>query len=183
MKTDVLVHNLRTLLYQRNALLGLCCMLAVATTAQSFFLFTKQERVVVVPPYLDKPISFDGRRPSASYLEQYGVFLGDLLLGKSAQTSGWQREIILKNTSPEFSSSLRQKLIEEEQTLKGQSVSYVFFANYVETRPEAMEVFLDGERISYIGGKQVTKARERYRLGFVFHGGRLLLDSLQEVSS
>ncbi len=181
MKADILAHNLRSLLFQRNSLLGLCFILAVGVALQSCFLFWKQERVVVVPPNLDKAISVGAHRPSPSYLEQFGIFLGDLLLSKSAQTSGWQRGVILQHASPAFSSSLRQRLIEEEQTLKGQSASYVFFTHGVSTQPDEMQVTLEGNRVFHVGGQQVSKNKARYRLGFVFKGGRLLLDSLEEV--
>ena len=103
MKMSVLDANLRGLYYQRNIFAAVSILLGIVLVVISCFLFVKRERIVVVPPVVGQEFWVDGNTISPTYLEQFGVFLGELLLNKSAQSALEQRTIILRHTDPSFS--------------------------------------------------------------------------------
>ncbi len=111
-------RNLNSLLVQRNFLTGLSLLLAVGLILATSFLFLKKERIVVVPSVIEKEFWVDSSTVSATYLEQFGLFLGQLLLTKSSYSADLHRTILCRHTEPNYLSPLKQKLVEEEETSK-----------------------------------------------------------------
>lgn len=178
MNRDFQVKTLKSLTFQRNMFAGLSALLGVSVLVSSSFLFLKQDRIVVVPPSLEKPFWIEGSRVSNSYLEQHGVFLGELLLNRSVESAPQQRAILLRQASPEFISALKVKLVQEEETLKKQGASYAFFPTGVEVDGPSMRVRLTGDRVFFVGGQQVSCKRESYTLSLKVSGGRVLLNGV-----
>lgn len=180
MNSEIHKHSLRNLTFQRNACLGLSALLSTSLIFVSAFLFMKSERVVVLPAVVEKEFWVDAQNVSATYLEQFGYFLGELLLSKSSQSASTQKAIVLRHTDPSFATQLHKKLSEEAQQLEKERASYVFYISGIYTNLRAQEVTLSGERTTYIGGKAVSTAAENYTLSFVYRGGRLLLSGITE---
>lgn len=171
-------QNIQNLVHQKNLFAWLSFLLALVVLTLSLFLFNKKERVVIVPPVVEREFWVDSYTVSSSYLEQFGVFIGQLVLGKSVQSAPSQRAILLRHTAPSYAGPLRQKLIEEEEFLKKQNASYVFFPSQVRVDPTQMEVHLTGDRAAYSGGVQVSLNKEHYILSFSYVSGRLLLTGI-----
>jgi len=190
MRKQLLDHNIRNLkpvkrdcVHSIPSFRSTYGVLSISLVVVSSFLFLKQERVVVVPPVLQTAISIDGNRPSPAYLEQMGIFLCKTLLEKNPVSCVWQKDMVLKHTSPAFFTTLRSRLIEEEKVLRDQKSSYTFNLRGVEVVAKENAVILEGDRTFYLGGKQISNKVEKYRMSFVFHAGRILIDSLEEISS
>lgn len=114
-----------------------------------------------------------------------GCFLGQLLLNKSAYSASIQRSVLLRHTDPSYSGALKQKLCEEEEILKKQSTSYVFYPTEVKINIEKLEVIFIGDRQTFVAGKQVSEEREGYLFQFSYTGSKLLLKGLSahEISN
>lgn len=106
------------LIFQRNVFAAFSFLSAVAIIILSSFLFFKQERVVIVPPVIEKEFWVDSQHVSPTYLEQFGYFLGQLLLAKSSQSAASQRTVLLRHTDPSYVGTLKKRLVEEEEILK-----------------------------------------------------------------
>ena len=174
-------HTLRGLNVQRNALFAIVCFLLVLSVSLSTLLFLKSERVIVIPAILEKEFWTEGATVSPSYLEQMGCFVGDLLLTRSPASADMQLTILMRQVAPAFVPMLSTKLTEELTKLKKDNASYVFFRTKVVVDPQKQNVTLEGDRTLFLGDKVLTTARERYRLGFINFGGRLLLASVERV--
>jgi len=174
-----LEKNLHYLLFQRNILAALAFLLVLALLILSVFLFIKQERVIVVPPVIEKEFWVDAQQVSPTYLEQFGYFLGQLLLSKSPQSAVAQRSVLLRHTAPAYAGMLKQRLIEEEEILKKQSASYVFYPIDIKVNMDQMSLLLTGDRVVFIGGKEVCQEKEGYILRFSYSGSRLLLTEVE----
>ena len=175
MKREYLEKSVQHLLYQRNAFLAMAVILCLTTFSMSLFLFSKRERFIVAPPVISQEFWVDSKGVSPTYIEQFGCFLGQLLLGKSALSAPSQREVLLRHTTPDYSGILRKRLIEEEEMLAKQSASYAFFPVQVKVNPESLEVTLLGDRVFFVLGDQVSITRESYSLRFTYDGHRMLL--------
>lgn len=172
-------HTLRGLTVQRNVFLALVFFLVVLAIALACLLFSKTERVIVIPAVVDKEFWVEGINVSPSYLEQIGCFIGDLLLTRSPASADMQLTLLMRQVDPSFAPRLSEKLSKELEKLKKDRASYVFFRTKVVVNPENQSVLLEGERTLILGDKVLSKARESYRLGFSNVGGQLLLSSLE----
>jgi len=168
---------------QRNVLLGLSFLMSGTLVLLSIFLFTKRERIIVVPPVIEKEFWVDSNQISPSYLEQIGLFIGQLILGKSSHSAAAQRAVLLRHVDPGFVGTLRKRLIEEEEILKKQNAAYVFYPIDIKTCLADMSLTLSGERLLFVAGSQVSSKKEEYTLCFSYEGARLLLKSISAGES
>ncbi len=182
MKKEHLDNALKTLTFQRNIFVGLSFLLSSGVIVLSLFLFTKSEKIIITPPVIEKEFWVDGKAVSPTYLEQYGCFLGQLLLGKSVQSAHTQRTVLLRHADPTFAGALKNKLMEEEETLRKQNSSYVFYPIEVKVDPYKKEVILIGDRLLFVAGKQISQERESYLLSFSYLGSRLLLNGISNIT-
>lgn len=172
-------NTLRALTVQRNIFLSIVFLLLLAVLALSALLFTKTERVIVIPANLEKEFWVEGNTVSPTYLEQMGCFIGDLLLTRSPASADMQLTILMRQTAPAFVPILSKKLAAELTKLKKDNASYVFFRTKVIVDPQNQSVTLEGDRALLLGDKVLSNMRESYRLGFINFGGRLLINSIE----
>lgn len=178
MKSEFHEKTLVYLNFQRNIFIALTFLLVISQVILSIFLFWKNERIIIVPPVIEKEFWVEANTISATYLEQFGYFLGKLVLEKSPQSAQTQRTIVLRHVDPAYYGILNKKLIEEEQKLSKQGASYVFYPIDVQADPKGLKVLITGDRIFYIAGKPISTERESYILSFSSAGSRLLLKEI-----
>lgn len=178
MKSEFLQKNLSYLAFQRNVFLTLVFVLAFSQVILVTFLFWKNEKIIISPPVIEKEFWVDAYHVSPTYLEQFGYFLGQLILSKSSQSASSQRVILLRHVDPMYFGILNKKLIEEEQMLTKQNASYVFYPVDVYADIKALKLLITGDRVFYVSGKAVSTERESYALSFSNAGSRLLLKEI-----
>lgn len=183
MNLDAYQRSLRQMFYQRNVLLGLTALLAVSQVVLSIFLFLKNEKTIIVPGVVEKEfwVSIDSVSPT--YLEQYGYFIGQLLLNKSAHSASTQKRQLLRHTAPQLASDLHRKLTEEEAMLTKQNAAYVFYPVNIQVNQNELSVILTGDKTVYVAGKAVSTDRENYTFSFSYDGARLLLKEIKSMES
>lgn len=174
----VFEKSLQFLEFQRNVLIAISLLMAIGVIILSSFLFLKQERIIIVPPVIEKECWVDSNNVSPTYLEQLGLFLGQLLLGKSSQSAASQRSVLLRHADPSYSGALKQRLIEEEEVLRKQNASYVFYPIDIKVDTAQMSLTLIGDRLLFVAGKQVSSEREEYTLYFSLLGSKMLLKGI-----
>ncbi len=183
MKSDTHKWTIQFLAFQRNILLGLCLILAIGVSIVGGFLFLKQERIIIAPPTIEKTFWVDETGVSATYLEQFGVFLAQQLLTKTATSAEAQRNLLLRHTHPAAFDTIRDKLLAEEMALREHNASYVFFPHRVDTDLKDLVVTLHGERTYFTQGKRLSEEAATYRLHFAYSGGRLLITAIERGES
>lgn len=160
---------------QRNALLALVVVLLTVNVLQTVLLCVKREKTIIVPPELRQEFWVAGNRFAPSYLEEMGLFFTHLLLDVSPCNIMAQGEIVLRYVDSAFYGDFRRKLLEDEGRLKKDNLSLVFTPVHCEVFPGAMALEITGDLSSYMASKKVATHRERYRLEFTHHYGRLHL--------
>lgn len=183
MKLSFYVENSRSLLFQRNVLLAFSGILLISLMVLTCLLFFKRERIVIVPPVVEKTFWVDSHTISATYLEQFGHFIAQLLLAKSDKTAPLQREVVLRHTDPRFVGLLSKKLLEEEAILREQQASYTFYAEKIDVDQKKLRVVIFGERALFSEDRKISSEKERYALQFAYSGSRLLLISIEKESA
>jgi len=172
-------YTLRSISVQRNIFLAITFILLLLTLILSLLLFSKSEKVIIVPSTVEKEFWVEGSLVSPTYLEQIGCFVGDLLLTRSPASAEMQLAILMRHTDPSFASTLRTKLSAEAAKLTKDNASYVFFRTKVVVDPYKSIVTLEGDRTLFLRDKILSTSRESYLLGFSNHNGCLLLTSVE----
>lgn len=183
MKTEQWKTNLAQVTWQRNLLAALTLLLSITAVANGAAILLKNERTIVSPPTVEAAFWVDNHGVSPSYLRQWGLFLGQQLFSKSAKSAPMQRTVLTRYTSPDFLGTLQAKLLTEEQQLRKDQASYVFFSTKVSVNPDHLTVLLCGDREFFVAGKLVSRKEESYLLRFILSGGHLLLTGVEEASN
>lgn len=181
MNGELYKQSMRQLVYQRNISFIFSIASSVSVILLSILLFWKSERVVVAPPFIHNEFWVESKHVSVTYLEQMGVFLGNLLLSKSSGSAPAQRDVLLRHTAPSYYSQLKKKLDQEAQKLIAENASYVFFPVTIEVHPDRKELVLTGDRKTYVGEKIISTSRESYILSFTIEGARVLLTGVRTL--
>lgn len=180
MKYEIYLQQISKLLSQRNMLFPICLMLCISQIITLVLLFGKKERIILVPPVLEKSIWVEASSVSPSYLEQMGLFIGNLMLTKSYMSADKQGEILLRQVVPEFEGEFRNALILEATKMRKNNFSLVFYTQDVYVNPTALTTSLTGEQVSYVGEKIVGREKKKYKLQFSYRDGKLLLSGISE---
>lgn len=168
---------------QRNLFVFLSFFLSISIIVLSSLLFFKRERIIITPPHIQKEFWVDGNSVSPTYIEQFSSFMGQLLLNKSANSAPNQRTILLRHTDISYAPELRQKLIQEEERLKKQNSSYIFYPISISVDSELLTSTITGDRIYFVNEKQISKVRESYLLSFVYTGSGIFLDGITDITA
>lgn len=182
MKTEFFDETFHSLRNQRNFAVVLICILSLCLVLSCSYLFFKNERIVIVPAIVEKEFWVDSNHISPTYLEQFGCFLGQLLLTKSSYTAEAQKKVLLRHVDPLYSSALLERLEKEQVILAKGNSSYAFFISGIEVSPETKSVLLKGNRIFSIAGKTLSEEKESYVLGFSYKDSRLLINRLEYIA-
>ncbi len=181
MLRSVWKENLYSLFKQRNAALVMAFGLLVTNMLLGVKVYTKNERVIVVPAYLKQSFWAEGENISKEYLEEMSLFFANLMLNVSAESMSYQREVVLRYVSPEFHGDLKHRLIDEEDKMRQQGLTTTFRAQEVKADVKSGEVIISGTLSQYISGNRVGQVTESYKAIFEYSSGILLLKGFEVV--
>jgi type IV conjugative transfer system protein TraE len=182
MKLSILAEQFQKVLKQRNMLFPTVILLGISQVLLILLLFWKDDRTIFMPPVLDKPFSIHGSSYSASYYEQMGVFLVNLLLTKTSETAEQQHQLLYKYVDPELLGVFKRDLTDEVDTLKKDAAGYVFYPIETKVNLGTKSVLIKGERHTYVGAQRIDVSKEAYRLMFVQRGHVLYLCNFKKES-
>lgn len=159
---------------QTGLFLVLLCASLVINMLQGIERLTVTEKVVVLPPDIKKDIWIKGNAVSEGYLEEWGLYLTNLLLNVSATTMRYQSELALRHVSPDFSGKLKLQFKKDEEALKKNNATTTFLPKEIVVHEKDMTVHITGTFASYIGKERVSAHEHTYELKFIFNKGRFL---------
>jgi conjugal transfer pilus assembly protein TraE len=172
-------ENLYALFKQRNWAIAFAVGMMITNVFLGVKVFRKEEKVIVVPAYLKQSFWVEGESVSKEYLEEMTLFFANLLLNVSPESMQYQRDVALKYVSPEFHNTLYQRLIEEEEQLRKQSLSTTFRAKEVKVNLDKGEATVKGILTQYVGDKKAGQAEEIYKATYGYTSGILTLNGFE----
>ncbi len=159
---------------QKNFFLGFLCASLMLNILQGVERLTVTEKVIVLPPSITKEIWIKGNSVSESYLEEWSLYLTNLLLNVSAKTIGYQSELALRHVSPEFSGKIQQKFKKDAAALQKNNATTTFFPKEIRVIEKTMTVFVTGTFATYVGKEKISAHEQTYQLNFIFNKGCFL---------
>jgi len=85
-----------------------------------------RERVILVPPEIERPLSVTSIRVSPEYLSDMSLFLSDLLLNVTPDNAAAQHAVFLRYVAPDRYGKLKGELLTQEERLVKEHMTVIF---------------------------------------------------------
>lgn len=180
MLQDYVNATVKKVIQQKNFLIILTGVLAFTNVLLAFGMLSKSERVILVPPEINKSFWVTRTKVSDEYLQEMAVFLADLILDQTPESAKVKRDMLMKYVSAGYHNALFEKLIKQEDYITQNDVSTEFVLK--EAVPVNGAVEITGEVITYVASKQLSRALVKYTAEFEYKG-KLLLSKFEQVAT
>jgi conjugal transfer pilus assembly protein TraE len=142
-----------------------------------------QQKVVILPPVVDKRIVISGNDVNDDYIKLFVRYTLGLLLNYSPTSFNDQADDCLKFASPEFYQQLHKKLTTLKETVRKLNISNIFY-------PERIKIYRNEERIEVLGIQRqyaqhslVDEGTKTYEIKYEIIQGRFFLEGIKEIPS
>lgn len=170
-------QSLHGLVKQRNGFLTISLGLLVTNIILGISLYTKSERVIIVPAYLKQSFWNEGSLVSDSYIEEMSLFFSKMMLDTTPDSHKYRKDIILRYVAPDHYHELENKLIEDAKRMSKDGVSTTFTPREIKINKLKAEVI--GTLTRYVAGTRVGQSKEKYELEFRYSGGIFMLKTFK----
>ena len=143
---------------RRNTMTLLTVVLAVSNAMLAGLLLAQEqsERVILMPPVLDQPVSFQAGRFDEAYLEQMAVYMAELILSYHSDNIRYRIRQFLRYVSPENHSQLANILEADAIRVIHNKVSAAFFPQSARVRSSMRQIAVTGLQRRMVAGHVVS---------------------------
>ncbi|MGC0372185.1 MAG: hypothetical protein DGJ47_000892 [Rickettsiaceae bacterium] len=177
------VQNIELIARQRNLFIVLCLISFIITLVVSLKLFTRKERVILIPG-LSQEVWVEDKGVSSSYLEESTNMYLPLLLDLDVDSIDWKRNRILAHVSKSdvnYIKSLSAYYARVKEQYKQFSLSTHFALKKLEINSKKLVVIAKGQLISRFGSGGFESEPADYRISFEWLSGKLLLKEFVQI--
>ena len=141
-----------------------------------------RERVVLVPPTINKTFWVDAERVSAEYLQQMAYFLVQLTLNVTPQSVDHQASVLLQYAAPASFGELRAAMAATADRLKRDGASTLFSTRDLVVDEATQRVGVRGELTTFVSDRRVSEVSKAYAIELQYAGGRVFLKAFRETN-
>lgn len=183
MRFSIERSQLEKLFAQRNGymMLALGSMLLCLMQILIMFFLIGREKIILVPPSIEKSFWVTASHVSPEYLSEMTTFFANLRLNITPESAGVQREGLLRYVDPVYYNTLKTQLVQEADRVTDQHISVAFFPVNVKVDSKHFKAIIEGDLKSYVGEATLPTKRVSYLVTYRYDAGRLLVKSFEEV--
>jgi len=158
-------------------------MLSTVLLSLALLLHRDEERVVMLPPQIDKSFWVDRDDVAPELLQEMGLFLVQLAYNVSPSSVDYQSKALLRYASPEAYGALSNAASVTAARMKADSSSTVFLPRaYLQDKtPGAKAVAFIGDLQTYVTNNLVATRGVAIVVRFKYRNGRLYVDEMKEA--
>ena len=147
------------------------------------FLHQDRDRVVFLPPQINKTFWIESDRVSREYLEQMGLFIVQLAFNVTPVSIDYQNATLLKYAAPEAYGALEKAGRLAAERIKRDQVSTLFSPRSVlHDKKDGMRLAFMGSLTTYVTDKASPPRPITVMVAFRYDGGRIVVSALKETS-
>ena len=120
-----------------------------------------RERVILVPPTINKTFWVDAEHVSGEYLEQMAYFLMQLTLDVTPQNVDHQARVLMQYAAPASFGELRAAMLATAERLKRDGAATVFSARDLVVDEVKQRVGVRGQLTTFISDRRLTEQQQR----------------------
>lgn len=182
-----LLHKTRLqyLIEHRNIYLFFAVGMFVSNILLCIFLFLTlgKERIVIVPPDVQKSFWISSNKVSPEYLSEMTLFLNSLHMNVTPDNANFQHGLLLRYIHPDYYGEAKTKLLEMEDKIKKQRVSISFQPSNVRVDANKLIVEVVGNLQYTIGNQTLPKREVKLKWRFSYAYGLLRIIAFPEVKN
>lgn len=177
--------RLQHLIQNRNGYLMLASVSLLLNLILSIgiLLVSNHERIVIVPPGINKSFWVDEAHVSPEYLSEMSLFFANLRFNVTPSNIAMQRDLLLRYVHPAFYEILKTELLSEADHINKEHIVTAFYPVNVVVDHKNLMSRVTGDLQSFVGDMQLPLKRFTYQMNFSYNNGRLLMKSFEEVKS
>lgn len=177
MKFEKWIRDWKTALAENFFLRSLCLLLALGLILNASF-FKKKERIVIVPPEVNKEFWIESNRVSPEYLEQMGVFFATLGGNLSPSNATYNVKFLSHYIPPDVYGDLKSELASQAHYITKNNITQAFFPSAVKVIDGENRVLIEGNVIRNIGTTRVSNEKMVFNIKFRVNNFKLLIEEL-----
>ena len=147
------------------------------------FLLIGHERIVIVPPTIEKPFWVTSSKVSPEYLSEMSMFFTNLRLNVTTSSAATQGELLLRFIAPKNYNEIKAELLNEAENLKKNHITTAFFPINVDVDTKKLVARVTGDLQSTVGDSHLPSERVTYKITYTYNGGRLFVAAFEEAKS
>lgn len=167
---------------QRNFLLYATTALLLSIVIMAITLLRQERITVVVPGYTGSEFTISNKNISKEYLELVARDFIGTILNLTPYNYDFCREKILKMTAPESYGKVKYDIEQMITALKTRQISLRYTPISMELDEKKLTVDVGGYLTTYVGVKQTENMFSKYRVGFEYRGGALMVVEFTEIT-
>lgn len=142
-----------------NFFLRILCILLTTALVVNTVALRKKDRIVLVPPKMEKEIWIESNMVSETYLEQMGVFLTTFAGNMSPISADYHTKILSEYTDPSAFAELKNEIASQGAYIKKNNITQAFFPEAVRVDPKSNSVSVEGTVIRYVGSVKISQEK------------------------
>ena len=133
----------------------LCLMLACGMVVNVVALRGK-DRIVIVPPKIEREFWIDENRVSESYLEQMALFFATFAANMSPSSAEYNAKILASYTDPSAYAEFKNEIGGQAAYFKKNNITQAFFPEATKIYPDEGRVEIMGQAMRYVGQTKIS---------------------------
>lgn len=185
MKLKIAKNHIQNLIAKRNGYLMLASvsMLGNIVLIVALIVALRSEKIILVPPTIERPMWITSSQVSADYLSSMSIFLSTLLLNVNASNAELQHQIFLRYVDGKQYQHIKTNLKLEEEKLKKKHLAINFHLTAIKVDASRMIAHVIGDLEVMLGEEKIPNKRMTYQLKYNYQSGLLKLLSFEELKS
>ena len=175
--------RLQHLIQHRNGYLALASgsLLLNILLVITILVVSGHERIVMVPPTIDKSFWVTADHVSPEYLSEMSLFFADLRLNVTPSNAAMQRDVLLRYVNSGNYAALKSELLSESEHLTKSHLSTAFYPADIQVDAKKLISRITGDLQSKVGDSDLPVQHVLYEIHFSYHAGRLFVQSFEEI--
>jgi conjugal transfer pilus assembly protein TraE len=174
-------------LYAENRLLKfvvVCIGIAVIINSVFSYAALHYQKVVILPPVVDKRIIISGNEVNDDYLRLFTRYAMTLLNNYTTGSAQGQFEEFVENlVTPDFYPDIRTTLFSLVDTIKQLNITSAFYPQKIDVDTENKTILVSGIKKEFTNTTLVEDGEKRYSINYVIVNGRFYIDDIKELKN
>ena len=174
-------------LYAENRLLKfvvICIGCAVIINSFCSYAALQYQKVVILPPVVDKRIMISGNEVNEDYVRLFTRYAMTLLNNYTTGSAEGQFEEFVEHlVTPEFYPEIRETLYSLVDTIKQLNITSAFYPQKINVDKEARTITVSGIKKEFTNTTLVEDGQKQYSIRYVIVNGRFYINDIKELKN
>lgn len=182
MKLDKFVQITSNLHAENRLLKFVVVCLGIAVVLSSFFSYMAlhYQRVVILPPVVDKRVVISGNEVNEDYVRLFTRYTMTLLNNYTPNVARAQFEELLNLATPSFYPAFQKTLMNLADTIKRLNITGTFYPQKVKIDTKKRLITVVGRQKEFTNATLIDAGVKKYIIKYAIVNGRFYIDDLRE---